>query len=136
MTFEGGVRCRDCKKDFFIKDETEYIASYCPGCRKLVVLYKINPAILSKKGDEKAVFLSSDQKSKCRKCGNLVTMKNSNDYFSIRCVSCGFGIVYRMPTHRGIGRYLSKEEFDKNIYWTSGKRQADREARDEQFKKG
>lgn len=134
MSLDRGVRCRDCKKDFLIKDETEYIASYCPGCNKLVILYKINPAILSKVGENKPVFLSTDERSKCRKCGSLVTMRNSNDYCSIRCINCGFGIVYRMATHKGIGRYLSREEFNKTVYWSTGRRQAEREARDARHK--
>lgn len=124
------VRCRDCGKYFFLKEETEYILSFCDGCSKLVVLYKINPAILSKQKDKKAVFISTDAQSKCRKCGSIVTVKNKNDYYSVRCVKCGFGIVYKMPTHRGIGRFISGDEFNKNVYWTTGKRQAEREERD------
>jgi len=136
MNYEKTVKCRDCRKEFILKDETEYILSYCPGCRKLVVLYKINPAILFRSADDKPVFMSSDHKSKCRKCQGLVTIKNNGDYFSVRCTNCGFGIVYRMATHKGIGRYLSRDVFNKTVYWTTGKRQADREARDAKHKQG
>lgn len=124
------VKCKDCGKPFYMKDENEYILSYCDGCRKLVVIYKINPAVLFKEGDNDATFVSSDAQSKCRKCGSLVTIKNKNDYFSIRCVNCGFGIVYRMETHCGIGRFIGGEQFDKNVYWTTGKRKQEREERD------
>jgi DNA-directed RNA polymerase subunit RPC12/RpoP len=134
MNVVKGIRCKDCGKNFYLKDEQEYILSYCDGCKRLVVLYKYNPAILSKNGDNSAVFLSSDQHSKCRKCGSLMSIKNKDDYCSIRCVNCGFGIVYKMQTHRGIGVYIGRDKFNKTIYWTTGKRQADREARDEQNK--
>jgi DNA-directed RNA polymerase subunit RPC12/RpoP len=134
MTVVKGIKCKDCKKNFFLKDEQEYIMSYCDGCKIVVVLYKYNPAILFKNGDGMAMFLSSDQQSKCRRCGSLMSIKNKDDYCSIRCVNCGFGIVYKMATHKGIGVYIDKSKFDKTIYWTTGKRQADREARDEQNK--
>jgi len=31
--------------------------------------------------------------------------------------------------------FIDRDAFDKTVYWTTGKRQADREARDEQSKK-
>jgi len=135
MKIEKGIKCKDCGKNFVLKDEQEYILSFCDGCGKIVVLYKVNPAILYRHKEDKPIFLSSGPDSKCRKCGNMMTIKNKEDYCSIRCVGCGFGIVYKMPTHRGIGVYLGKEKFNKTIYWTSGKRQADREARDEENSK-
>jgi DNA-directed RNA polymerase subunit RPC12/RpoP len=130
-----GIRCRDCGRNFILKEEDEYIMSYCEGCEKIVVLYKINPAVLFRSKDKKAVFLSSGPGAKCRKCGGIMTLKNKNDYCSIRCVNCGFGIVYKMETHKGIGVFIDRDAFDKTVYWTTGKRQADREARDEQSKK-
>jgi len=133
MNLSKNVKCRDCGTPFFMKDENEYILSFCDKCRKLVVLYKINPAILSKTGDEKPIFLSSDSSSKCRRCGSMITLKNKNDYFSVRCVKCGFGIVYRMETHRGIGRFIGGNEFNKDVYWTTGKRKVEREERDEKY---
>ena len=135
MNSNRTVRCRDCGKHFYIKDDLEYILSFCDGCRKLVVLYKINPAILSKVKDEKPVFVSSDHLSRCRKCGSTVTIKNKNDYYSIRCVKCGFGIVYKMDTHRGIGCFIGPKKFDKGIYWTTGKRKVERDERDEKYGK-
>lgn len=135
MNSDKCVRCKDCGKTFMLKDETEYIMSWCDGCSKLIVLYKFNPAILSREGDNAAVFLSSDPQSKCRKCGALVTIKNKDDYYSIRCVNCGFGLIYKMDSHRGIGRYISRGEFDKTLYWLSGKRKLEREERDAKNKR-
>lgn len=129
------VKCKDCGSRFFIKDEDEYILSYCKGCDRLIVLYKINPAVLVKEADNEAVFISSDAKSLCRRCGDTITIKNNKDYYSVRCVNCGFGIVYRMPTHRGVARFIKGEEFNKDVYWTTGKRKADREKRDEKYSK-
>jgi len=129
------IKCKDCGKRFFIKDEDEYIMSYCGGCDKLVVLYKINPGILSKNAGGQAIFISSDEHSKCRRCGETITIKNNKDYYSVRCTGCGFGIVYRMMTHRGIGRFISGNEFNKEKYWATGKRKQDREKRDEGFSK-
>jgi DNA-directed RNA polymerase subunit RPC12/RpoP len=121
------VKCKDCGKRFLIKDEDEYILSYCEGCDRLVVLYKINPAIVVKKNGDKALFISSNEKSDCRRCGERMTIRNNNDYYSTRCVNCGFGIIYRMSTHRGVARFIDGNEFNKDKYWTSGKRKADRE---------
>jgi DNA-directed RNA polymerase subunit RPC12/RpoP len=135
MSVIKGIKCKDCGRQFYMKEEQEYILSYCDGCSRLVVLYKFNPAILYKSGDNKPVFLSSDEQSKCRKCNGIMTVKNKADYYSIRCVNCGFGIVYKMSTHNGIGVYIDKDKFNKTIYWTTGKRQAEREARDEKSKK-
>ena len=130
-----GIRCKHCGKNFVFKEEEEYILSYCDGCEKIVVLYKINPAILYKIKGKPGVFLSSGPGAKCRKCGSLMSMKNKGDYASIRCVNCGFGIVYKMETHKGIGVFIDRGTFDKTIYWTTGKRQADREVRDGKSKK-
>jgi len=126
------VKCKDCNKRFLIKDEDEYILSYCDGCDKLIVLYKFNPAMLVREADKPAVFISSDSGSKCRRCGEIITVKNNKDYYSVRCVNCGFGIVYRMTTHRGVARFIKGEEFNKDVYWTTGKRKADREKREEE----
>jgi hypothetical protein len=125
------VRCKDCKKPFIMKDEAEYILSYCEGCDKLLVLYKINPAILARDDQKVISFVSSGPGGKCRKCSNMVTMRNNKDYVSIRCVECGFGIVYKMSTHKGVARFIGSEEFDKTKYWLSGKRAHDRKLKEE-----
>lgn len=129
------VKCKDCGSRFFIKDEDEYILSYCEGCDRLIVLYKINPAILVRDGDDIPIFISSDARSSCRRCGEMLTVKNNKDYYSARCVNCGFGIVYRMSTHLGVARFIRGEEFNKDVYWTTGKRKADREKREIKFSK-
>lgn len=129
------VKCKDCGTRFFIKDENEYILSYCEGCERLIVLYKINPAMLIKESDGNVVFISSDEKSVCRKCGKVVTIKNNNDYYSIRCVDCGFGIIYRMITHRGVARFIKGDEFNKDVYWTTGKRKIERDKKTEMYGK-
>lgn len=135
MSEEQTVKCKECRKPFIIKDETEYILSFCDGCSRIVVLYKINPAILAKDNGKPAVFISSGPGAKCRKCGNTITMRSNKDYVSLRCVECGFGIVYKMPTHRGVARFIGGNEFDKNRYWLSGKRASDRKKKDDLIKK-
>jgi len=134
VTINDTVKCKDCRKPFVMRDEPEYILSYCDGCGKLVVAYKICPAMLAKDDGKPPVFLSSGPEGKCRTCGSLMTVRNNKDYFSIRCVKCGFVIVYRMPTHRGVARFIRGGEFDKTKYWLSGKRAADRKKKEEDAK--
>jgi len=129
------VKCKNCRRPFVMVDTTEYILSYCDGCSSMVVLYKVNPAILAKDDGKPPIFISSGPEGKCRICGNPLTVRNNKDYFSIRCVKCAFGIVYRMPTHRGVARCIQGNKFSKDIYWMTGKRQADRKKRDEESKK-
>jgi DNA-directed RNA polymerase subunit RPC12/RpoP len=127
------VRCKDCKRPFILKDTPEYILSYCDGCNKLIVLYKINSAILAK-NDKGAFFISSGPTGKCRKCGENMTVRNNKDYISIRCIKCAFAIVYKMPSHRGVARFISGGDFNKEKYWLSGKRQSDRLKKDAELK--
>jgi DNA-directed RNA polymerase subunit RPC12/RpoP len=130
-----GIKCKDCGKRFILKDEQEYILSYCEGCNRLVVIYKINPAILVRINEETPIFVSSDGRSRCRRCGNQITIKNNKDYYSLRCTSCGFGIIYRMSSHKGVSRFISGDKFDKTVYWTTGKRKAERERKEAEYGK-
>jgi hypothetical protein len=132
---EQTVRCKNCKQPFIMKDENEYILSYCEKCNLLIVIYKVNPAVLARDGDKEPVFISSGPGFKCRKCGSVMTVKNGKDYYSLRCVQCAFSIIYRMPTHRGVARFISGSDFDKDKYWLTGKRALDRAKRDEESKK-
>lgn len=129
------IICKDCGKCFIMKEDVEYIMSYCPGCEKLVVIYKINPAILVKLKEKPPVFVSSNYMGKCRKCGSTITIKNSDSYYSFRCTTCGFGVIYKMPSHRGVASFLSKDDFNKEKYYKTGKRKADREKREQELKK-
>lgn len=131
----GTVKCKDCRKPFHLKTESEYILSYCDGCEKLIVLYTTNPAILAKDSGKPPVFISSGPGGKCRKCGNMLTIRNNKDYVSLRCIECGFSIIYKMSTHRGVARFIGGKDFSKDHYWLSGKRLADRKKRDEEVKK-
>lgn len=128
------VKCKDCRRPFIMVDTTEYVLSYCDGCEKMVVLYKINPAILARDNGKPPIFISSGPEGKCRICGNPLTVRNNKDYFSMRCVKCAFGIIYRMPTHRGVARFIRGGEFDKTHYWLSGKRASDRKKKEEESK--
>ena len=132
---EPTVICKDCKRAFILAEETEYIMSYCPGCDRMIVLYKINPAILAKDKDKPAVFISSGPSGSCRKCGQMMTVRNNKDYVSIRCVNDGFGIIYKMFTHRGVARFIGSDTFDKTHYWFSGKRAHDRKLKEEEMKR-
>jgi len=133
MVENDSVICKTCKKRFIMKDVDEYILSYCDGCQNMIVLYKYNSAILAR-GSKGAFFISSGPGGKCRKCGENVTVRNNNSYYSIRCVNCGFAIIYKMPTHRGVARFISGGDFNKEKYWLSGKRASDRKRKDEELK--
>lgn len=133
MVENDSVICKTCKRRFIMKDCAEYILSYCDGCNSMVVLYKVNPAILAK-NDKGAFFISSGPTGKCRKCGENITIRNNNSYFSARCIKCAFAIVYKMPSHKGVARFISGGEFNKERYWLSGKRLSDRVKKDAELK--
>jgi len=64
----------------------------------------------------------------CKHCGVRFSVKNTDAYISSAC-KCGFAIIYRQQNLMGVYRFIPAEEFNRDVYYTTGRRKKDRDER-------